>query len=356
MGVPVSYDEGPTGSQTLNLILAPTSLLRFRLRGFRILHLHWVFQFSLPWAPDKPWALRLMEWWFALYLRTASLLGYAIVWTAHDLLPHEQVFADDARARDFLVARSAVVIALSEVTANELKSLGAKDVRVIPEGPRANLYSATGTPEEARTSFGFGSDDKVGLFIGKVSPYKGVDLLLSAIALLPRSSHLKFLIAGTCLSENYKETLTSLAESVADRVVINLEWVPEDEVARYHQAADFAVFPFREVTNSASVLLARSFGLPIVIPNLPNLCDVPRESAIRFEPGLRELADALETAEHLSRDERQKMSSVAAAGVVKTDWKTAARLTTQSYLDAAEVGPGYRSVVSRLSRGRFASR
>ena len=135
-GIDVRYDEGPTGSQTVNLLLAPALLARFRLKGFKILHLHWVFQFSLPWAPNTPWALRLMEWWFGVYLRTATLLGYRIIWTSHDLLPHEQVFADDTRARDFLLSKAAAVIALSEVTAAELTSLGAKNVRVIPEGPR----------------------------------------------------------------------------------------------------------------------------------------------------------------------------------------------------------------------------
>jgi glycosyltransferase involved in cell wall biosynthesis len=292
-----------------------------------------------------------MEWWFAVYLRAASVLGYQIIWTAHDLLPHERVFADDARARDLLIAKAAVVIALSEVTATELKSLGANDVRVIPEGPRANLYSVSNTPEEARASFGFSPDDKVGLFIGKLSPYKGVDLLLSAVNLLPPSSRLKFLIAGACLSEAHKEEVERLAEAVAERVVISLEWVPEEEVARYHQAADFAVFPFREVTNSASVLLARSFALPVVIPNLANLCDVPRDSAIRFEPGLQQLADALERAEHMSDDEYQKMRSAAASGVVRTDWKTAALFTVEAYRAAAGTNPRHRSALERFAGG-----
>ena len=36
-------------------------------------------------------------------------------------------------------------------------------------------------------------------------------------------------------------------------------------MATYLEAADFAAFPFREVTNSSSVLLAQSFGLPVLI-------------------------------------------------------------------------------------------
>jgi len=68
---------------------------------------------------------------------------------------------------------------------------------------------------------------------------------------------------------------------------------------------------------------------------LENLCDVPRDSAIRFEPGLQQLADALERAEHMSEDEYKKMRSAAASGVVRTDWKTAALSTIDAYLAAA---------------------
>jgi len=210
-------------------------------------------------------------------------------------------------------------------------------VRVIPEGPRANLYSISQTTQEARASFGFEPDDTVALFIGKLSSYKGVDQLLSAAQLLPSTSRIKLLIAGTCLSDAYRDEVLRLAEFVAERVVVNLEWVPEEDVARYHQAADFAVFPFREVSNSASVLLARSFGLPVIIPDLANLCDVPSESAIRFEPGnIEQLAAALEKAEHVSEDEYQGMRTAAASKVVQTDWRTAGLLTIDTYRAALD--------------------
>ena len=167
-----------------------------------------------------------------------------------------------------------------------------------------------------------------------------MDLLLSAAQLLPPTSRIRILIAGTCLSDAYRDEVVRLARLVAERVVVNLEWVPEEDVARYHQAADFAVFPFREVSNSASVLLARSFGLPVIIPDLANLGDVPSASAIRFEPGnIQQLAAALERAEHMSEDEYQRMRRAAASKVVQTDWRTAALLTIDTYRVASRRHP-----------------
>ena len=146
-----------------------------------------------------------MGWWFNVYLRTAQLLGYRIVWTAHNLLPHEQVFADDVRARDLLLSRASAVIALSESTASEVRSLGGRNVRVIPIGPYADPYPVTVTREEARASFGFLDDDVVVSLIGRIEEYKGAEELLLAIADLPRSSRIKFLLAGYCPDRSYRD-------------------------------------------------------------------------------------------------------------------------------------------------------
>lgn len=334
-GVRVRYTKGPTPSQTLNILLAPAVLMWHRTRGYRILHIHWVFQFSLPWARRRQWARQLMEWWFGLYLRTAQSLGYEIVWTAHDLIPHEQVFANDCRARDLLLSKAKVVIALSEATATELRGLGARLVHVIPIGPYADPYPVTLTREEARQSFGFGDDDVVMALIGRIEEYKGADLLLLAVAQLPTSSKIRLLLAGFCPNETYRKELNRLVSETSGRTIARLQWVPDEDLAHYFQATDFAVFPFREITNSASVLLAQSFGKPIVIPDLPTLRDIPSDAAIRFDPGVGPLVSALQRAENFSEAEYRDMSTAGLAWATRSDWANVARETIETYKEAS---------------------
>ena len=187
-GATVRFEEGPSGSQTINLLLAPLMLVRHRLGGYRLLHIHWVFRFSLPWARRSRLGRQAMQWWFMFYLWSAHVLGYRIVWTAHDLLPHEQVFADDRRGREYLIARSDAVIALSQASAAALAELGARDVRVIPFASYADPYPVTLTREEARSQLGIAENDVAVLLIGKIERYKGADLLLEAVAALsPRA-------------------------------------------------------------------------------------------------------------------------------------------------------------------------
>jgi glycosyltransferase involved in cell wall biosynthesis len=275
-----------------------------------------------------------MEWWFGLYLRTAQLLGYGIVWTAHDLLPHEQVFEDDGRARDVLLSRAKVVIALSGATATELHALGARDVRVIPMGSYAEPYQVILSKAEARSSFGFDDGDVVVSLIGKMEAYKGADLLLLATAQLPASSRIKLLLAGSCADEAYRNELTDLAGKTRGRVVIYLQWVPNEDLARFLQATDIAAFPFREITNSGSIVLAQSFGRPVIIPNLAALSDIPGNTAIRFESGIDSLVAALQRAEHLSESEYSDMSTAALAWSTRTEWKSIAGETIRAYESA----------------------
>ena len=335
-GVEVRYDEGPTASQTLNILMMPLVLAWQRARGSQILHIHWVFQFSLPWARRRRWARRLMEWWFDVYLHSAQFLGYAIVWTAHDLLPHEQVFDNDSRGRDLLISKASIVIALSEATAVELRELRARNVRVIPMGSYAEPYPVTLSREEARASFGFVTSDLVVSLVGRIEAYKGADLLLRALTRLSPSSRVKVLLAGLCPDEDYRHQLTQLAREAGGRVVTDFRWIPDEDLARYLQATDVAVFPFREITNSGSIMLAQSFGRPVVMPNLPVLRDIPDDTAIRFDGTLGSLVSALERIEGLSDPEYRKMSASAQAWSTRLDWTTIARETVEVYVDASD--------------------
>jgi glycosyltransferase involved in cell wall biosynthesis len=324
----------------LNLLLSPVLLVWYRIRGFRILHIHWLFQFSLPWARDQRWARLIMEGWFRLCLFVAVHVGYAIVWTAHDLLPFDQVFRDDARARDLLIVKARAIIALSNASADELRSLGAKNVHVVPFGSYLVPYPMNFSRDDARSSLGFRSTDVVVTLMGRIERYKGADLLLMAAQRLPLTSRIKVMIVGSCIDDVYRDELVRLAESLEGRAVLNLEWVPEDELARYLQSSDFAAFPFRNITNSSSVILAESFGLPVVIPDLQMLRDIPVATAIRYasesEPATDSLLAALVSAEHLSDSVYHDMSAAATTWAHSSDWSSVSRQTIEVYASVLE--------------------
>jgi beta-1,4-mannosyltransferase len=150
---------------------------------------------------------------------------------------------------------------------------------------------------------------------------------------LPASSKIRILVAGTCHEKSYRSELRNLAKEAGRRVVSHFEWVPEEDLARFMQATDIAAFPFREITNSGSVMLAQSFGLPVVITDLPSLRDIPDTSAIRCEPTVESLITALLAAEAMSEMQYREMGAAGLAWSMRANWADIADATVHAYED-----------------------
>lgn len=338
LGVESRYLPTPTFSQTLNLLLIPALLVLFRVRGFRILHVHWVYPFAPAWVRHIPLGRSAMQAWFQVCLACATALGYRLVWTAHNLLPHEQVFADDEVARRALVRRCSAVIDHSAAADATLRSLGAGCVRFVPVGSYEGSYPRTMSRRDARTFLGLPVDGRVVAFVGTIDAYKGVDTLLEAARRLPRESVLSVIIAGRCQSRSLQERLDRLAEGVGCRIITRYGYIPDSELEVYFEAADAIVLPFRSVTNSGSVVLAFSFGRPVVIPALEALRSVPERAAIRYPPGLEGLTIALAQVAGMEFAEIEVMAKEAKVYAASLTWERSARETLEVYEAALVAG------------------
>ena len=333
LGWDVRYSEGPTPSQTINVALKPFVLMLYRLRGFRILHIHWVYDFGLEWAGDRKWARMLLQGWFGLYLRTARALGYSIVWTAHNLVPHRTVFHNDIAARRDLVRQAGAVIALNETTVNDLKLLGADRIAVVPCGSYGALYPMDFTKIEARTELGIAHDEIVMLLIGKLAPYKGADHLIASMNAVRTDHRVRAVIAGECNTDAYRLHLRALCE-FAEGVTLIARHLADHEMGLYLRAADFAVLPFIAVTNSSSVLLVAASGLPLILPNHTDLLGVPTTASVRYdETDPRGLARALERCTEIDEQQRDEMARCATEYGASFDWATAGAATSGIYLE-----------------------
>jgi O-antigen/teichoic acid export membrane protein/glycosyltransferase involved in cell wall biosynthesis len=324
LGVSVRYIGEPTGSRTLNLLLLPLEILAGRIAGARVVHLHWVFAFTLPGEGRFPVLRRLAYAWFRVWLRTCRMLRMRLVWTAHNVLPHQPVFADDVSARRALVEASDLVLAHSQSALAELAVLGAVPRRsaVIEHGPLAPAPStgALRTP-------GSGDGPRQFVFFGKIEEYKGVEDLLAAFLALPGDTPARLTVAGQCEDPRLRSRLHELARRGAGRIALRLEHVPAAEVTPLLSAADAVVLPFRRVTTSGSALLALSHGRPLVVPDLVGLADLPDQAVLRYNGGIPGLAGALARLAHADRGVLAAMSTAAGEHLSQTTWQEIAERT-----------------------------
>ncbi|HLH59851.1 MAG TPA: glycosyltransferase family 4 protein, partial [Streptosporangiaceae bacterium] len=312
LGAQVSYLGRLTPSGTLNLLLLPVETVARRVTGARLVHLHWVFGFSLPGGQRFRVVRRLGQAWFGLWLRVTKLAGLRLVWTAHNVLPHSPVFADDAAARRALVRRCDLVVAHSPAALAGLSELGATPrgaslvVRHGPMGP-SGLTGPSGRPAPWRMP-GSGAGPREFLFFGRVTGYKGVEELLAAFNDLAPGTPARLTVAGQCDDPGLRARLRA-----AERVRLRLERVPDRDVADLMAGADVVVLPFRQVTTSGSAELALSYGRPLIVPGLPGLAGLPDAAVRRYDGSVPGLTAAIADLAGADRSSLAAMSAAASA-------------------------------------------
>lgn len=336
-GVQVRFVASPTRSQTGNLLLLPALLLSSRCTGHQILHLHWIYPFAPAWVGRIPVARRLFQGWFRVFLASARLLGYRIVWTAHNVLPHAPVLADDEAGRRLLAREATAVIAHSRASIPALEAFGATRIVAVPMGPAgAGVPRGIGR-DEARSRLGLPRDGRVVAFVGTIGHYKGADLLLAAARGLPAALGLRLVVAGACDDAALAQRLHALAGDLEGRATLRLGRVPTDELQVYLESADVVAFPFRSITNSSSLLLALEFGRPVLLPDLPELAGCPEDVAFRYDPGDPEgLGAALAEIARADEADLAARGAASAAAVAGRSWDDAARATVALYRSVLE--------------------
>lgn len=339
-GVGVSYiDHGPTRSRSINMIVGPFRLCWRRVRGTRIVHLHYPYAFAHRSSRQWPLIRRLPRWLLSVWLFTARQLGIRLVYTVHDLVPHQETFDDDGLVQRGLLRHADATICLSEASRETLRTIypppTSHDLSVIGEGPPIEIEDSADARRSARDRAGFGQDTVAIVAAGHLEWYKGFDLVLDALSEVHPDKEVAVRLAGPCTDPDYRQVLESAAEHVRTRgidVVLDVRVLAEEELDDLLLAGDIAAFPFRSITNSGSLRRAAARRLAILIPEIDVLRDVPAHAAMRFEPGTdSSLVSALRSLIRMSVAERSSMGDAAHAWSQVPSWEEIGARTRDVY-------------------------
>ncbi len=228
--------------------------------------------------------LLVVQWWhsyftpsFGSIAAAARAQGTEVVYLCHNVLPHEAKPWDRALARvAYTVPNRFVVHAQSEAT--RLRSIVPRaEVSVHPH-PLYDLFVPAEpiSRQAARATLGV-REPRVVLFFGLIRPYKGVDVLLDALRDIPADQGIRTIIAGECYDdpEPYRAQLAK--HGLADRVTLEMRYIPNDEVGTFMAAADVVVLPYRNASQSGIVQIAYACGRPVITTRVGGLPDVVEE-------------------------------------------------------------------------------
>lgn len=246
-----------------------------RLSAGDVFHMHWTAPIVQRAEDDGEARARLAR--FRDAIDEARKNGVLIVWTIHNVLPHDAKFLPvEIELCKMLAERADLVHALSPATeamTAEHYALPADRVVRIPHPSYQGVYANAADRRSARRSLGVAPDERAVLFFGQMRPYKGLNALFEALDALPSDEAEKtvLLLAGRTRPEDLPAIEAALPSRV--RVIRDHSFIPDEDVDRWFRAADVAVYPYRAILNSGSLHLAATFGVRALLPGEPHLLD-----------------------------------------------------------------------------------
>ncbi len=181
--------------------------------------------------------------------------------------------------------------------------------------PVYNIFGKPMDKQEARRLLGI-RGSRVLLFFGYVRAYKGLHVLIRAIAALPREMDLHLMVVGEFYDDEQKYRTLIRELGLEDRIMIVSDYVPNDMVGRYFSASDAVVLPYVSATQSGIAQIAYNFDKPVIATDVGGLAEViidgetgyivPPEDASRLAAAIKKFYDERREADFTARVRQEK--------------------------------------------------
>lgn len=197
----------------------------------------------------------------------------------------------------------------------------------------------------ARNRLGISQTDVVFSFIGSISEYKGVSVLLSAIKALFSSqsnANIKFIVAGKANQTYLRYLLRNYSDVLNDKRVLFINrHLTDSELDAVLNAADFGICPYVNATTPATLLDFVCYNLPIITTNdrkvLDTMKDYPLIIAKKGDP--LSLENAINLAYATFSEQQTKTQQFQNLSEFINAWHISADRTLNSYSKLVELQP-----------------
>ncbi len=217
-----------------------------------------------------------------------------IIAIVDNMIPHEKRLGDKLLTQYFVRAVDGF-LTMSQKVQNDVKLFTNKPTCVSPH-PIYDHFGEAIPTADARKFLHLDVHDKVILFFGFVRAYKGLDLLIEAMAdPAIKAAGIKLVIAGE-FYESPTPYLTQIGQlGLTDTISVYNQYIGEKEVTQYVSAADFIIQPYRNATQSGVTPMAYHFLKPMLVTNVGGLADtVPHDKVgLVVQPNPRSIAEGI---------------------------------------------------------------
>ncbi len=218
-----------------------------------------------------------------------------IICIADNVIPHEKRIGDKLFTNYFLKSCDAF-ITMSEKVMSDLRLFQKIKPALLVPHPLYDNFGEIITKSAARKNLGIDSKDSILLFFGFIRKYKGLDILLEAMAdKRIKNAGIKLLVAGEYYEDEkvYNEQIEKLG--INNQLILKTDFIPDNEVKNYVCAADVVIQPYRNATQSGVTPLAYHFEKPMIVTNVGGLPSLVPDGKVGLivEPTPTDIADGI---------------------------------------------------------------
>ena len=222
----------------------------------------------------------------------------SVISIADNIVPHE-ARPGDRLLTNYFVKSMQGFITMSKIVEQSLLTFDSKKPRLLTPHPLYDNFGEATEKHLALEKLNLDKSFRYLLFFGFIRDYKGLDILLEAMAdERIRKMPLKLIVAGEFYTkpEPYLEFIEK--NELAEKVVLFTNYIPNHEVSLYFSACDLVVQPYKSATQSGVTQVAMHFNKPIITTNVGGLADMVSHGVVGFvvEPNSHALADAINEA------------------------------------------------------------
>lgn len=241
-----------------------------------ILHYHWLEFQDMKSLLGMPWKLAC--------IMLFKLFGGKIVWTVHNLEPHDRKFLSlHVRIHRWMAGISDKIHIHAESIANLIRDKFDADVKKFCLHPHPSFPAQRIDRQESinylNSNFGCQLDATrpIALIWGNISLYKNIEYLLDLIT--DQNLDLQVIIAGSIKKGQQKlaERIVLKCEKESD-FYCNPSFIEEKDIPFFFGATNFCLFNFSQILTSGSVEMALSFNKDIIAPRTGSLTELSNSS------------------------------------------------------------------------------
>lgn len=217
-----------------------------------------------------------------------------VVCIADNINPHEKRIGDAAFTRYFMKPVDSF-ITMSEKVMKDLRELTNKPAKQVVH-PLYDNFGEALQKENARQHLGLQKNGKLILFFGFIRKYKGLDLLLKAMALPAiKQSGIQLMIAGEFYEDRKMYDDLIAENNLESQLILRTDFIQDSEVKYYLSAADFVIQPYKNATQSGVTPLAYHFEKPMLVTNVGGLPDLVPDGKVGLvcEPNEEAIAETI---------------------------------------------------------------